>query len=390
MKSTICLLLVLFYYPICSFAQLDAGPNDTINPGVPVTLTAVYGENAIGVTIQDDAIKGPLPIGFSFHFFGVSYDQFYIGANGWISFSPNANAAGTREAFAIPSAAPFVPKNSILCPFQDFQPDSLSPLNPFIYYLTTGDAPNRQLVVMWCETPMYHCTDSLVTFQVVLHETTNVIENHISVKPTCPDWFNNHATMGVQNANGFIGFAVPGRNATSWRADHEGWRYTPTKVDSFAITSIPYNLRSITPGSKIQYIWYQGTDVIGTGQQITVSPKETTSYIAAVNLCDGEVFKDTVKVVVVPHIPNAFSPNSDGVNDKFRILGLPVENITNFNFQVYDRWGQMVFNTSDIEDAWDGTFKGRECPAAVYIWIIYYIDKNKAKISNKGTVTLVR
>ncbi|MCX6250614.1 MAG: gliding motility-associated C-terminal domain-containing protein [Bacteroidetes bacterium] len=388
--SAISLLFAFLCFPGSCFAQLDAGPNDTINPGVPVNLTATYGEIATGVTIQDDAVKGPFPIGFSFHFFGVSYDIFYIGANGWISFTPNPNAAGIREAFAVPSAAPFNPKNCILCPFQDFKPDSLSPLNPFIYYLTIGDTPNRQLVVMWCETPMYHCPDSLVTFQVVLNETSNVIENHISMKPICIDWFGNHATLGVQNANGFTGFAVPGRNATSWRAFHEGWQYTPTTADSFAIISIPYKLRSITPGSKIQYSWYQGSDFIANGQEITVSPKKTTTYIASVNLCDGEVFKDSVKVVVVPYIPNAFTPNGDGKNDSFRILGLPPENITNFNFQIYDRWGQLIFNTSNILDAWDGTSKGISCPPGVYIWIIYYMDKNKAKISNKGTVTLVK
>ena len=71
-------------------------------PGVPVTLTAIYGMIGDGVTISDDGVEGPFPIGFSFPFFGNNYTEFYIGANGWISFSPNPNAAGTREAFPVP------------------------------------------------------------------------------------------------------------------------------------------------------------------------------------------------------------------------------------------------------------------------------------------------
>jgi hypothetical protein len=78
-------------------AQLDAGVNDTINPGVPVTLAATYGTPGIPVILGDDDVSGPYEIGFSFRFFGDNFTQFYLGANGWLSFLPSPNSSGVRD-----------------------------------------------------------------------------------------------------------------------------------------------------------------------------------------------------------------------------------------------------------------------------------------------------
>jgi len=375
-------------FPYVGFTQFDAGPNDTINTGVPVTLTATYGLIGEGITISDDGVEGPFPIGFTFSFFGNSYSQFYIGANGWISFSPNPNARGTRQPFAIPSSADYNPKNCILGPFQDLNP--LVAGSPYIFFHTLGQDSNRRLVVMWCQTPMYECKDSLMTFQIVLNEGTNTIENHLMVKPSCFDWQGNGATQGVQNETGYIGFAVPGRNATSWSARQEGWIYIPSSIDSFQIASIPYNLQPIVPGEKILYRWYRGSEQISLQQRMVVTPTQTTTYYAWCTLCDGQEFMDSVTVVVIPYIPNAFTPNGDGLNDFFRILGTPPENITEFHFQIFNRWGEVVFSTSDIEEPWDGTVNGSPAPEGVYVWVIYYKDNSKHVVTSKGTLTLFR
>ena len=394
MKRFIGIISVFLFFALCqplqSIAQLDAGPNDTINPGVPVDLTAIYGEIATPVDIGDDNVLGPYPIGFNFTFFGNTYNQFYVGSNGFVSFSPNPSAAGRRAAFIVPSANAFDPKNAIFGPYFDFDPTFGS--TPYIFYLTLGQQPARKLVVMWCQVPLFRCeqVDSTATFQIILNEGSNTIENHIFHKPVCGDSTFDAATLGLQSLGNFTGFAVPGRNATIWTANREAWLYTPTSVDSFQITSIPFNPQSIVPGNKIVYTWYQGYDIIANTQTITVTPKTTTMYRASVNLCDGGIFKDSVTVVVIPTMPNAFTPNGDGINDKFRILGVEPENITKFNFQIYNRWGQLIFHTDNILDGWDGTFKGETCPSGVYVWLIYYEDNKKQKVSNKGSVTLVR
>ncbi|HTX88315.1 MAG TPA: gliding motility-associated C-terminal domain-containing protein [Bacteroidales bacterium] len=386
-------LSVLILFLLCTeplLAQLDAGPNDTITSGVAVTLTATYGEIATGVTTSDDGVEGPFPIGFSFSFYGNIFDQFYIGANGWISFSPNLNSKGVR-GILLPSLDPNTPKNCICGPFMDLNPISAG--SPYIFYLTIGQAPNRKLVVMWCQTPLFQCENSdFATFQIVLDEGSNTIENHIYVKPTCQEPNATHeATQGIQNSIGTFGTTVPGRNHTVWEVTvPEGWKYTPTSIDSFQVAPVPFRLEPIVPGEKITYAWYQGSDFLGDGPTVTVAPNATTQYKVIATLCNGEQFTDSVTVVVLPNLPNAFSPNGDGLNDKFRVIGIPPENITKFNIEIYDRWGQMVFHSNDIEDSWDGKQDGQPCPVGLYAWVMYYETDSKTKITNKGTVMLVR
>jgi gliding motility-associated-like protein len=392
MKITAKVFLILtLFLPEYVFSQLSAGSNDTINPGVPVTLTATYGLTGIGVPSQatsEDWVTGPFQIGFDFSFFGNRYSLFYIGANGWISFSPNPNASGIREPVAIPSSADYSPKNCIMGPFQDLYP--MMDGSPYIFYQTIGTAPNRKLVVMWCECPLYICVSSTVTFQIVLNEENNSIENHIYHKPACPENYGNRATLGLQDISGFTGFSVPGYNASSWTADMVAWRYTPTSVDSFQIASIPYNLQPITPGDKISYRWYEGSEVISDQQSLVVTPGVTTTYRAWCSLCNGEEFTDEVTIYVIPYIPNAFTPNGDGLNDEFRIVGLPPDNITRYNLQIFNRWGQVVFSSGDIREAWDGKMKGEYCPEGDYIWVIFYENNKKTRTSNKGIITILR
>lgn len=384
--------IILLFLPLVSSAQLDAGTNDTINPGVPVTLTATYGDPGIPVRLGDDDVDGPFPIGFSFRFFGANFTQFYVASNGWMSFNANPNSAGIRDPKPVPNVIPNYPKNVIMGPWIDLFPQIS---DTYVFYLTTGNAPNRQLIVMWCQVPMYsnpqdECRDSVATFQIILHEGSNTIEDQILSKKSCPGWLNNTATMGVENGDGSVGFAVPGRNNTSFTASKEGWLYTPVSVDSFAISSIPFHLEPMVPGDKIVYNWYAGSQYVSSGPSIVVTPKETTWYTVYLDLCTGLTLKDSVLVFVSSPIPNAFTPNGDGLNDKFKILGTPPENITEYNFRIFNRWGQMIFETNNIDDAWDGMYKGQYCPAGVYVWEIFYKDKNKQKITNKGTVMLLR
>ncbi|MBI9039733.1 MAG: gliding motility-associated C-terminal domain-containing protein, partial [Bacteroidales bacterium] len=100
-----------------------------------------------------------------------------------------------------------------------------------------------------------------------------------------------------------------------------------------------------------------------------------------------QIFEETFPIKVIP-TPNAFSPNNDGLNDKFRLIAenLPEEQ---FQMKIYNRWGQMIFETNDIEEGWDGTYKSEICQEGVYVWIVVSSEKDN-NVLNKGTVTLVR
>lgn len=89
-------------------------------------------------------------------------------------------------------------------------------------------------------------------------------------------------------------------------------------------------------------------------------------------------------------IPNAFTPNGDGLNDVFHILNpifYPV-----FSFEIYNRWGQRVFITDDVLQGWDGTFEAKEQEIGMYVWMVKYEKANEpGKVyALRGTVTLLR
>lgn len=96
------------------------------------------------------------------------------------------------------------------------------------------------------------------------------------------------------------------------------------------------------------------------------------------------------EVEVVPtmslYIPDAFTPNGDGINDTFGISG---EAIRNFNMRVYNRWGELVFESDNASTQWDGSFKGEKVPQGVYVYQVSAQAPTGQYANKKGTVTVV-
>ena len=87
-------------------------------------------------------------------------------------------------------------------------------------------------------------------------------------------------------------------------------------------------------------------------------------------------------------VPSAFTPNNDGLNDF--LYPLNAYKATNLLFKVFNRWGQLIFETNDWTKKWDGTVKGLPQQTAVYIWMLSYKDENQKQIFLKGTTVLIR
>lgn len=87
-------------------------------------------------------------------------------------------------------------------------------------------------------------------------------------------------------------------------------------------------------------------------------------------------------------IPNAFTPNQDGLNDEFKVIGQNDFEI--FEFSIMNRWGQMVYSTSDTQWEWDGYFKGEACESGTYFYFLKYKCINKPPSMQKGDLTLIR
>jgi gliding motility-associated-like protein len=88
------------------------------------------------------------------------------------------------------------------------------------------------------------------------------------------------------------------------------------------------------------------------------------------------------------YVPSAFTPNNDGLNDKLKVF--PV-GIKSFGYlAVYDRWGQLMFRTTNYHQGWDGTFKGTQLSTGTFIYMVQAIDYKGKELFRKGTVTLIK
>jgi gliding motility-associated-like protein len=105
--------------------------------------------------------------------------------------------------------------------------------------------------------------------------------------------------------------------------------------------------------------------------------------------CKGEASVN-LKVYKGPeiYVPTAFTPNGDGRNDVFKPFPVGIKAYT--YFRVYNRWGQLVYSTSDFNRGWDGKMNGKEQPTGTYVWMVEGITKENKKISKNGSVTLIR
>lgn len=87
-------------------------------------------------------------------------------------------------------------------------------------------------------------------------------------------------------------------------------------------------------------------------------------------------------------IPNAFTPNRDGLNDLFKpSLDFSIKQ---YRMNIYNRWGGLVFTSNNMRHGWDGMVNRMEQPAGVYIWQVNYTNKNNQKMEQRGTVLLIR
>lgn len=117
------------------------------------------------------------------------------------------------------------------------------------------------------------------------------------------------------------------------------------------------------------------------------------SYVLFAQNDFGCVNNDTIFISIETNnillVPTAFSPNGDGVNDVFRIIRyLNIYKLKEFS--VWNRWGEKVFSTTDINEGWDGTFGNHAQPMSAYVWQVVAETKDSEDIVRKGNVTLVR
>jgi gliding motility-associated-like protein len=227
---------------------------------------------------------------------------------------------------------------------------------------------------------------------------------------------------GTRNDTGLVFthvYTTPGTyTATLYYTDNIGCKDTTIAVNGITVNALPiasfnpslmqttvidgqveFTNQSTVLGNNT-YVWNVG-DGLYTSTNIDESYLFTTSgnYVVSLFATSAEGCVDDTSVViivnpdVVLYVPNAFTPGSDGLNDVFQIF-LPPSGVdySTFNLVVYDRWGELVYQTNDVTVSWTGA-KNNSGPILkqdVYVYKITFQDEKKKHYEKMGHVSLLR
>lgn len=143
------------------------------------------------------------------------------------------------------------------------------------------------------------------------------------------------------------------------------------------------------------YLWSPAEGLnTTTAESVIASPEESTLY--TVEIIDGEcVYSSGIELRVFDFtcgppnvfVPNAFSPNGDGENDLLFVRG---NFITEMKFQVFNRWGELVFESTKLNEPWDGIYKGKPADPAVFVYHLTVVCEDGQEHFEKGNITLLR
>jgi hypothetical protein len=165
-----------------------------------------------------------LTLPFNFCFYGTMYNQIVVGTNGIVTF--DTSKANQFSPWTVPSGLPLsiLPNLSILTPYHDIDPSVGGDITMNIF----GFTPFRRAVISYNNVPMFGCNTAIFNQQVILYETTNLIEVHIKDKPLCTNWNGGYSVLGMQKDT--IDFTeVPTRTfPLQWSTTNEAWRFTPS------------------------------------------------------------------------------------------------------------------------------------------------------------------
>lgn len=166
--------------------------------------------------------------------------------------------------------------------------------------------------------------------------------------------------------------------------------FMPTK----ATENTPVTFTNLTQGQEpLHYLWNFGDGDTTSVRNPQHQYLKTGTYNVCLTAANREGCTHTVckqvTAIVVPlfDVPTAFSPNNDGMNDVFYVKSFGV---TKFNLKIFNRWGQLIFESSDPRIGWDGRFKGAVQPMDAYAYVVSLEFTDGTKANKTGNVTLLR
>lgn len=245
-----------------------------VNPGSPGTSASLT---------VDDRYSAPVPLPFTFPFFGTNYNTLVISTNGYVSFDATLTGFSHWNAAAgnLPNTG--YDRALIMGPYHDLDISVTTSPTRQIKYDVLGTAPHRRWVLSFFKVPLFGTAcNSLFqnTHQIVLYEGTGIIEVMINDKQFCTGWNSGRSMVGIQNFARNVGYMPPGRRATDvpWGTVgmNETWRFIPnagpTLYRSVQLFDFAGNLISTGDTTSIGNSTFQVAFP-------NVCPSTTTSYI---------------------------------------------------------------------------------------------------------------
>jgi gliding motility-associated-like protein len=141
----------------------------------------------------------------------------------------------------------------------------------------------------------------------------------------------------------------------------------------------------LSPGNFDTYLWQDGST-----QSSFIVHSGGSYSVKVTNRCGMAIKKTFIDERVCNIVfPSGFTPNHDGINDIFKVLN--AYNLTYYHCLIFNRWGQKVFESTDLQKGWDGLLNGIPADTGTYAWTCNYTRRGNASITHlKGTVTLLR
>lgn len=257
--------------------------------------------NPVSIT-DDDVWSTTIPLGFTFCFYGNSYTNFNVSDNGIVRFGYNpATPEGSFSSIENTTPSSSLIRNAIFGSFQDY---IVAPVGfgcttncGTISYYTIGTAPFRKTIINFNGLNYFNCTGldaRKAYFQLVLSETTNEIDVNVQDKPlpclgNSSANGNGNSLIGLNNADGTIGVAAPGRNTSEFAVTNESYKFTPSGASATTV------------------VWTNQFGVsLGNSNPIEVIPPQSNTFYTATvtyNTCIPSIIDGVFNVTYDPVFP---------------------------------------------------------------------------------------
>ncbi|MEI7594696.1 MAG: gliding motility-associated C-terminal domain-containing protein [Bacteroidota bacterium] len=225
--------------------------------------------------------------------------------------------------------------------------------------------------------PQYVCIGSSISLKGIggtfFNWSTGAVGSEITITPNTTNTINVYVT--ATDNNGCSSTSSIDINAKPLP------NFSIGKDSAGCITNVLLE----APNTFSSYLWSTGeiSNYILVNNAGTYSVKVTDNF--GCSSADTISLKDSCMLDIF--VPNSFTPNGDNTNDFFRITA---KNIFGLEISIFNRWGEELFKSTDINFKWDGKFNEKECSSGTYFYILKYYDLDKQDYTKTGTINIVR